>query len=492
MSMRFLSPMCLLTILGLLPVASASAEETLQDRLDELEDRLDLIERKTALDRVQFTGDYRVNMTSARYEGPSPDPYAVDAQRKRKQIKGGGDEIWSQRLRLVAKAEPHRSVRVTARMVMHKLFGDGDAPAFVQDSASTRIPRDSGLRLDRAWLDWFVTDWFSISVGRIAYSEGNPGELKEGTTARLATWGLQMVDGEYDSLNATVDLGALLPGFVGRLFYASWFNDTDVDVFGAMPFLSSGTDNLRIFGGNLEGELPGLGRNFFQLGYYIVPDFRPFTIPIPDPLYDPSADYTRAPAPLNNSLLFPSQMPDSLGAYQNISALLELYEVAGRLDLFVGGSMGFLSPNDKAIAYQLPVDQEGNRGDVPLLALASQGDKGGTYFVFVGGRYRLPIAALNNPYLGAEFNMSSQYHISFTAPTDNLVNKLATRGRAYESYLLVPINDWLFGRLSYVFIDQEYAAGFFGPSPNLPGVDSTAPDDPSQTQLLTTTLNASF
>ncbi len=478
------------------PPPAVEDGDSLYDRLDELEERLDQVEKRTLLDRVQLTGDYRTIFNAVMYKGPTSDPYDPDPMNPAngRQIEQTNAEIWSHRLRLSVLAEPVSSVRVSARLVMYKLFGDQDSAPFVQDSVNSRLPRDSGARFDQAWIDWFITEWLALSAGRIAYSEGNPGELKENSRVRRATWGMHMVDGEYDSINMTFNMGALMDDLYVRLFYASWFNDDDKDVFGGFPFLTSGTDNLRILGANLDIKIPGLGRNFMQLGYYVVPKFRPFFVPIPDPGFDPSQDFTNTPAPLNGSLLFPTDSPDSLGAYQNVSGLIEFYDIGHiGLDMFLSGSIGFLEPNGKGIAYDIPSniqDPNSPRTRFPFLFLASQGDSGTTYFVYGGLRYTLPIKALNLPKLGFEYNYGSKYHISFAVQQDNLLTKLATRGSAYEGYLILPINKSLFLRGSYLFIDSKYGGGFFGPNPAAFG--STAPARPQQTHSFNVTLSATL
>ena len=479
------------------PTESYDDEDyALEDRLLDLEDRVDQVERQSLLDRIQFGADYRMILNAVHYTGPDADPYNKDSplQPVTNTITQTNAEIWSHRMRLNLSAEPIDSVRLTGRLTMYKMFGNSQGPAFIQDSSSTRVPRDAGLRFDTIWLDWFITDWLSLSGGRIAYAEGNPQELRENSTVRRATWGVHMVDGEYDTINMTFNLSSVLDSLAIRAFYASWFNPTSADVFGGFPFISSGTDNLRIFGGNVEMAIPGLGRNFMQLGFYTVPDFRPFSVPIPDPAYNPDADYTHAPAPLNGASLFPADMPDSLGSYMNGSLLLEFYDIGGAgLDFFVSGSLGYLQPNGKSIAYDIPSDPydiDSPRVRFPFLFLASEGDDGLTYFAYVGARYAFPIEALNNPKLGLEFNHGSQYHISFAVQTDNLLTKLNTRGSAYEAYLIMPINEFLFFRASYLFIDQDYGAGFFGPNPAQFG--STAPDAPAEIHSFNFLLNASM
>ncbi len=472
-----------------------SAGESLEDRLDELEDRVDEVEKRSILDRVSLGAEYRTIFNAYIYKGPSPDPYDRDPSNplRLRQVEQSNLEVWSHRVRISMFAEPVSSLRITARLVMFKHFGDADQTMMITDNSAARVPRDSAARFDQAWIDWFIVDWLALSLGRMSYTDVNPpGELRENSTGRQATWGLQMVDGEYETVNITVNFSRLIDDLFFRVFYASWFNDND-DVLGGMPFLNSGSDNLRLFGFNIDLRIPGLRQGFFQVGYYNIPQFRPFNAPIPDPHWDKSKDYTHAPAPFNSSLLYPSKLPASMGSYQNISWLVEVCDLLGSgLDLFVAGSVGFLAPDDSAIEYELLSDAKDptSRTSTPTLYLSSQGDEGTTFFIFTGFRYTIPLDALNRPRVGFEYNYGSRYHISFTTSTDQLVSKLATRGSAYEAYLIFPLNKYLFLRAGYLFIDSSYQAGFFGPSPKQYG--STAPEVPQKIHNVNVVFNAAL
>ena len=472
------------------PTAPEKEEDA--EHLDEIEQRLDEVEKRSVLDRLTLGGEYRTIFNAFFYHGPSPDPLDRDPNNplRPRQVDDESLEVWSHRVRISLAAQPIPSLRFTARLVMFKHFGDADQAAYITDNNSSRVPRDSTARFDQAWIDWFILDWLALSVGRMSYTDVNPpGELKENSPGRQATWGLQMVDGEYETLNVTLDFSSLVDDLFLRLFYASWFNDND-DVLGGMPFLNSGTDNLRIFGLNIDLRLPFLDRGFVQVGYYNIPEFKPFNMPIADPSFDRSKDHTHRPG---NHLIYPSKLPDSLGMYQNISWLVEVLDLASSgLDIFVAGSVGFLSPNDEAIEYDLVTDpsKPTARSSTPTLFLSSHGDQGTTVFVYTGLRYTVPLEVLNRPKIGFEFNYGSRYHISFTTNTDQLVSKLSTRGMAYEAYLIFPVNKHLFLRAGYLFMDSQFQVGFFGPDPKVAG--STAPEVPQKIHNLNVVLNASI
>ena len=56
------------------------------------------------------------------------------------------------------------------------------------------------------------------------------------------------------------------------------------------------------------------------------------------------------------------------------------------------------------------------------------------------------------------------------------------------SYLIFPMNEYLFLRISYLFIDGDYNGGFFGPNPDFFG--TTAPEVDTRIHSLQVVLNA--
>jgi len=466
------------------PPVGAPIEVELRDRIRELEGRVDDVEKKSALQRLELAGDYRTTLARYWYHGASPDsnPYArptiVDLQ---------NEEQWLHRVRLMIKAQPSANFRFRGRMSVFKRFGANTTTPSPVDFSQGRVPSDTTLRMDRFWLDWFITKNIALSFGRISYSDGSPAELRENLEKPDATWGLTMVDGEYETFDVTAQLA---PEILVRGFYASWAFPRNDDLFSSSLFLDSGTDNLRIIGGNADLNLPS-AKMFAQLGAYYVPRFRPFAVPLPNPAYyqNPTANPENAPPPLDGSLVFPSSMPDSLGSYANVSLFVMMRDLAG-FDLFAGGALGFLNPNGEAIKYrgfmydpmsgQPILDASGLPAEAPMLNLvgADQGlwvfDAQGnptwsakpashiTKFIYLGGRWTLPVGGIYAPKLGLEYNHSSRYAISFAQSTDLLTNKLATRGDAWEAYVIQPIGERAFLRLDWTYIDAKFTSGMPG------------------------------
>ncbi len=484
-------------------VVDPQVVEELEERLRQTEDLLDEVETRSLLQRVQWSGDYRTLLTHGRYSGPSPDgardsmgrPIGVDLQ---------NDEQWLHRVRLNLEANPYKDLRFTGRLTMFKRFGTNTATLFAQDSSESRIPRNSSMRLERAWVDWFIHDKVALSMGRVSYSNGSPGELRENLAESDATWGMQMVDGEYETVNLTFSPSENL---LMRTFYASWAFPQEEDINSLYLPLTNGTKNLRIIGGNIDFKAPSLGA-FSQLGFYVVPKFRPFTVPTSNP--NPPPNPGNAPPPFDGSLVFPSSKPHYLGSYANLSALVLFKDLGGSgLDLFASAAIGFLKPEPgAAIRYNIgPPDMAGNPTEFPLLGLASaekcwtadpmvglvpkaECDTTKTYFGYFGARYTLPLDSVRSPKLGFEYNFASRHWISFNQPRADLSNKLANRGSSFEGYVIVPFHEKLFARLHALVIQSDYGGGFFGAIPESFG--GTAPPTDAKLTVIGATLDASF
>jgi hypothetical protein len=442
----------------------------LDERLTYLEEAMDEVEKRAVLDRMQIGLDYRMILNRFSYRGPDPTSLLTGGR-----VNQSTAEVWSHRLIVPMRADITPSLRFTARLGMFKHFGDSDQAPFLFDFQGTRVPRDAGLRVEHAWLDWFVTDWMALSAGRLSYLGRNPpGDLKEHTGYRIPTWGLNLIDGEYEAATVTITPWRdKLPDLYVRGFYVSWFSDFD-DPRGELGFLGSGEKNLRILGAIADMRIPGLDRTYVQLGYLTAPRFPALPIPIVDPAFDPDQDFTNAPAPLNGSLLFPSVVPDSLGSLNSVSMLVEALdrEIGGlMLDAFLGAALNVASPNGEAIEYELPNPADpATRVSTPFFVLVSDGDTTLSTSVLTGLRLSLPKWKLPEPArIGLEYNYGSRYSISFAVPSDQLVSKWTVRGQAMDAYLIVPVyRDRMFVRLGVLYIDNQYWSGIVGLNPALP------------------------
>ncbi|MCB9525850.1 MAG: DUF3373 family protein [Myxococcales bacterium] len=411
--------------------AAPGPEDDLAGRVDVLSADVDELVRvqerlagRAKADRLAWSAAYRVAMNNVAVQGPTGDDF--------------NGSLWNHRLRLSVDAE-RGPLRLHGRLAMYKTFGEAWEGPVGSDARSTRIPRDTTLRVERLYLDWFINDRVALTLGRVASPGGPPAELKE-FTDRQATWGLQMVEAEFETLMLTVSLSQIREGTSLRFFYSPFFRHAPYDPLeDDSLFQNVGIKPTHIWGLLAETTLPGLGKDsLVQLGLVNLPAFRPE----PLPLRTPDGD------------LLPTKLPDSLGSYLMVNGLVQANQLGGAVDLFLAGSLTRYGP-DGAMVYP---------GEVRLgLATADQADHL-AFMVFGGGRWTLPIGEALAPRLGAEVNYGSQHHSHWGSPSELLVTKLATRGLAVEAYWLQPLHEALFLRVGVLHLARDWRGSFIGPA----------------------------
>ena len=414
--------------------APADEESDLAARVQELEDIVQELERKAAVQRLGWSADYRITLSSFRYTGDALDG-ARNADGSHKQVTINNTEQWTHRVRLSIQADPSPRIRFRARMVAYKRFGDTSFTPLV-DGAQGRVPHDASARFDRFWLDWFVTDKLSFSLGRISTTDGSPSELRENLERPAATISLGFVDSEYDAVAMTYLVGPLL----FRVSYIAWQFQRPDDPYGLMPFLAKDPYPVRIYGASmlLRSSNPKLPTA--EVSAYVNPQFRA-VYPLPS-----------IPGP-DGQLVKASSQPRSFGKLGAGTILLLWRDLSG-FDFFASGSVSFADPNGKSIDYPLGPNGE----PVPVFALVSSDTSMHLgYHGYAGVRYTIPAGGERAPKIGFETTFGSRYLVNFVTPTTDLVTRIGVRGQTYDAYYIQPIYGNLFARLSYTRIDYDHA-----------------------------------
>ena len=149
------------------------------------------------------------------------------------------------------------------------------------------------------------------------------------------------------------------------------------------------------------------------------------------------------------------------------------------LDIFAAYAMTLLKPREGRIVYNIsypvyhPVAGDtGEEVEVPYeIGLASYEEGNNTvnlgHMVFAGFRYTLP-TPVSEKYptrFGGEFNWGTKYHVAWSSPSDQLVNKLANKGLSWEAYFIQQlIPGYLFLRLGYIDMKKNYEGLYLGPT----------------------------
>nr|WP_321466323.1 DUF3373 family protein [uncultured Desulfobulbus sp.] len=408
----------------------AQQNETITEYGDKVEDIDEMLDEKSEswdlAARFQFNGDFRAR----------GDYYDADS------VFAGGDQsndtIMTNRLRLNMRVKATENLEFKGRLAMYKAWGmqttpDGLGGGFpIFDGNTTRTPEDSALYVDRAYVNWTniggAPIWFSI--GRRPTSDGPPAHLRMGTD-RMAT-PIAYMDYPFDglSLGYGYDWGAEALGegrirfCYGRGFENGLQNDSGPTI--------DDTD----FAG-IDWDVLQQGHRFMN-----IQSFGAFNL-FNYPTFSSDLVNYGAPSAYGNQV--------NVGNIYHTSAIY--MDKVENLNYFIAGGWSRSDPNSN-----------GMFNDYTTGTRNTSSENG--YSVYAGIRYDIDNLGLK---LGAEYNYGSQYWVSFSPGHDDLyMSKLATRGNAYELYLIydLPTGEAIskyaqtFIRLGWQYYDYNYSGGF--------------------------------
>ena len=460
-----------------LPLSAMADEQALQQKIDELQKKVDKIEEKSLGRWLTIGGDYRFRVDSL--YGRVADHNSVFAFANtgnpvvsEHDIKN--DTLFTNRFGLNLKAKATQDVSVTARLLMYKTGGSQDATATTGtffadrvggfDGTLGHVPTDGKLLVDQAFATWSNIGeqpiWFS--VGRRPSTNGVPSHLRQnnekpgnGGTPSL------LVDYAFDgmTLGWAPDIDAL-PGAYAKLCYGRGFengitrsggnslNDTDMVGVAIVPI---DTDPLRVsFQWNR-------GINIFD---FPVMASTSFSVPIFDingnPIVDPSGNPVLVPMSTR-----PAKDLGDIDWFE-LGALSTLKNVGmGNLNLFGTFGLSVTHPNGEVSPTLAGFGFQNGLMTGGFMSPEKADDKTG-WAAYIGARYDIESTGTK---IGAEFNHGSKNWITFAPAADDMwTSKVGTRGNVYEGYLiqelkLKPISSYVsktFFRLGYQYYDFEY------------------------------------
>jgi regulator of replication initiation timing len=393
---------------------SESSTEDMGLDIEDLDTRLSEIETRSYTDRIQFGIGFKTRVENF----------------KRQMADGTSStdsNIWSTKLMLNMRSEITDDMKFNGRLSMFKYWADstkGDTLA--QDSAQGRMPSDSTLYVERAYIDWTLNDGDNIpvtlTIGRQPSSDG-PSYTYMDDTTRKSTYSALAFDGATDGLVATVNLSKAtgIAGTAVRLAYGKGYqNDDNTASQNTFVGVSSNqaVDDTNIMGLFIDSSIPALPGSLLQLGYVKASDM---------------VDFSNPPTGVTTT---------TIGDMSVGVALIEVPNVMkSGLDLFAQYAVSKAESNG----------QMGAMGG--LLGATTAESKDGNA-LWLGARYELPIK--NKPKIGLEYNKGSKNWFAFTWGAHDTYNKLATRGDAWEIYYIQPINRYSFLRAGMVAMDYEY------------------------------------
>jgi len=387
---------------------------------DDIEERVDAIETSTMVDKINFGLEFRTRVDN--FE-------AKDASGTKTSAKN----VWSNRLRLNMSSDITNDMTFTGRLSMYKNWSDTGANYIYSsmDPMQGRRPSDSGVFVERAYIDWTAIKGdipVTFTIGRQPSSDGPSHQFKD-NTVRKATYSALSFDGAADGIVATANLQKVtgINNMALRVGYGKGYQaDTTYTYIGDAGSIKD-TNVLGVF---LDSGL-GINGSLMQLSAVQATDVVSNTV-------DSSGANTNT----------------NIGDVLLYTAMLEFTNLSNSgLDLFAHYAISQSKPNGATSNQATPF------GDYPMGLLTNiPGDteqKNGKAY-WIGGRYTMPIEALKNPKIGVEYNHGDKNWFSFTQGSNSLTNKLATRGSALEVYYIQPINRYANLRFGAEIIDYDY------------------------------------
>lgn len=388
----------------------ASSEE-----LEDLENRLSEIETRSYTDRIQFGIGFKSRVENF----------------KRQMADGTSstdNNIWSSKVMLNMRSEITDDMKFNGRLSMYKYWADSNKhPMSEYDSTQGRLPSDSALYVERAYIDWTLNNGddipVTLTIGRQPSSDG-PSYTYMDDTTRKSTYSALAFDGAADGVVATVNLAKVtgVENTAVRIAYGKGYQDDSRDAQSTSPYSgvssSQAIDDTNVVGIFVDSSIPVVANSLVQLGYVTASDMVDFS--------NPASGVT----------------PKNIGDLSVGVALVETPNVmSSGLDFFAQYAVSQAEANGVQGAYG------------GLLGSTTAETKRGNA-LWVGTRYELPLQS--KPKIGAEYNKGSQNWLAFTSGAHDPYNKLATRGDAYEIYFIQPVNKYSFLRAGIVMMDYKY------------------------------------
>lgn len=369
----------------------------------------------------------------------------------------GNDSLYTNRFRLNMRVKATENVEFKARLVGYKVWGmqsspfpeDADSvysPFFLTsrsfDGTSARIPADSSLLVDRAFINWNNVGgapvWFSI--GRRPTTDGPPAHIRMGSDTRMAT-PINYMDYPFDGISMGYAYSSPF-GIEGngriRFCYGRGFE---------AGLQESGTGISDTDFAGISWDILKQGNRF--LGFQTFGAFNIFNVPgdtfYPNPIE--IAEAQANPGYTGDTNLDRINMGN---IYHSSLIYMDKIESAN-LHYFL--TAGWSHTNATAVD-ELGASLLGSWGADPE-------DKDG-YGFYGGVRYDLDNIGLK---LGAEFNYGSENWLAFTPGHDDYTQaKLYTRGTVAEAYFIydLPTGEKIskyaktFVRVGYQRYDYNY------------------------------------
>ena len=435
--------------------SSTTNEET----MGEFEELLEKIETKSLSDKIKFSPELRVRMDKFKY---SMADIVTDLQQnggtEADRDTGGFSKNWkphySMRLRLNMATDITDNAKFTGRITVAKSSQNNERICVLSRGISAASTNTStSFDVDKAYFDYSFLKKSKIplivSAGILPTTGGLSSNLIEGTPRKSVFPSLIFDMPSYGGI-LTANLSNVISEnswvrFVGGKAYAldanQYYYQCNRETI----------QNADIAGAFFETKIPVLGDNTFYIGANMLSNIK-------------ATPYLGSSGAGVNI-----KYEKEMGDITNFGAGLELRNISDTgLDFFIHGALSNPKPNGHSMDFTglNGTDKDGD-GDYDTVK-NDNGDKAFTNASYARGTMidgdgnsfytgmRYTISQLKNAQIGAEYNKGSKYWWSGTQGSEDVFNKLATRGSAIELYYTQPWSQNISSRVGYLRIQEDY------------------------------------
>lgn len=436
-------------------LAKPAASAKTADAIEELQDQISMINKKTNGNNLKWGVDFRTSIDNLNYKMANGTTQKNDA-------------LLSNRLWLNMSYKPNQHLKFGGQLAYNKLFGERsmvDPQTGAMDSfdwVSSENRQDDTIRVRSAYMDYADETFFgmnvpwSFGIGRRPSTNGKLINYREDdqATSPLA----HISNAEFDGGNIKFHLDTLTGWEGSSVKFAAGRGMSNAEPrFSATPYSNSdGTDtgNITMYAVNF---VPYKSSNIAtELQYTHANNL----IDIQNGGFDQTGTFI--PANYNPAM-------ETVGSLHLASAFVAFSGIGNGISNYLDNTIFFIS------GAMSKTDPQGGK-----MMLGSYESQNG-YSYWIGTQ--MPSLISEKGKWGIEFNHGSRYWRPFTYGEDTAIgSKIAARGDAYEIYFTEPLVDSLSFQLRYTYINYDYSGsnGFFGGQSGTPMKIS---DIPASTDL---------
>lgn len=417
---------------------------TLEQRVADVEDRLDEVEFKSGLDKIKFGLDFSTGVSESNFKITD---FNIQAQNMPKQ-KYKAHNKWGMELNLNMNAPINSYTKFYGRLSMAKNFG-------MMDRTNTNNPNDldagrdfrtsgQSLYVSRAYVDLFLSPEIVATIGRQPATEG-PGSNLKNNALRQSTYPALLVNALGDAAILSYkpsfarSLQFVVRGGYGKVYQ---FDEESGTVRDWTSKNEKADTDLYYASFEFSPYLGIIGkRNLFMVSY----------IRLHDLALDLSSSKTVTEL-LKAQGASQGKWQDgvgveTLGTIDSINVHFESYE-AFRFPLHYFVSASYMQGSNAKSAGKMKLNLTQTTDNTTLF------NEETAYAVHAGLRYDFHRLFK----LGAEYFHGSQYWFAFSRVSlMDPLNIRNTRGQAYDVYIISQLDRNQFFRLSYTHIQNKWS-----------------------------------